>query len=243
MQKKIINPEKGKDVSNRKKLIISLGGSLIFPGTELDRDFLKQFHDLILEFIDQYRFFIVSGGGKIARHYQQVANSIDELTRDDLDWLGIHSSRLNAHFIRTIFRHHAHPKVINNPAEKESVSDSEQIIVAAGYRPGRSTDWIGVELARNYNINQFVNLTNTEGVFDKDPNQFKGAKKFDKLSWEYFRKIVGDKWDPGLSVPFDPVAARLAQKINLEVVIMNGRNLENLRSYLVNKHSSGTILK
>lgn len=231
-RKKIVNPKRNNDLSERKKIVISLGGSLIFPSQELDQFFLKSFHDLVVRHVKKYRFFIVTGGGKIARHYQKVADGINKLKRDDLDWLGIHSSRLNAHLIRTIFRHNAHPKVINNPEEKESVKDSEQIIVAAGFRPGRSTDWIGVELARNYGINEFINLTNTDYVYDKDPQQFADAKKFDSLSWHDLLKITGLKWDPGKNVPFDPVAAKLAEKINLKVVIMNGKNLANLENYL-----------
>ena len=65
-------------------------------------------------------------------------------------------------------------------------------------------------------------------VYDKDPKKYPEAKPFDKMSWSELRAIVGDKWTPGANVPFDPIAAKEAEKSGLKVVMLNGRDLDNL---------------
>ena len=221
-------------------IIISLGGSLIFP-EEIDSSFLKNFREIIIKYAKQgKKFIIITGGGKICRKYQKAAGEIRDLEEDDLDWLGIHATRLNAHLIRTIFRDTAHPKVVKNPTVKEEFKES--ILIAAGWKPGCSTDYDAVLLAKTYNIKKIVNLTNIDYVYDKDPKKFPDAKKIEKISWVDFRKIVGDEWDPGLNMPFDPIASKESQKLGLEVGIMKGSNLENFEDYIQGKEFKGTII-
>lgn len=222
------------------QIVVSLGGSLIVPEA-IDTNFLKKFHSTITGHLQNgARFFIIAGGGKTARHYQQAAGEITNLTRDDLDWLGIHSTRLNAHLIRTIFREDAHKVIITNPKVKETVT--EKIAVAAGWRPGWSTDYISVRIAKNYGADTVVNLSNIDYVYTQDPRKFPNAKPIKEIKWSEFRKIVGDSWDPGLNMPFDPIASRLAHKNNIKVVIMNGRDLTNFNNFLNGKKFAGTII-
>ncbi|MGQ9702789.1 MAG: hypothetical protein ACUVQP_03700 [Bacteroidales bacterium] len=42
--------------------------------------------------------------------------------------------------------------------------------------------------------------------------------------------------------PIDPVAARKALKLHLEVIIMNGKNLMNLEDFLKGKEATGTVI-
>lgn len=225
-------------------IIISLGGSLIVPD-EINRRFLKNFKELIIKNLrgnNNRRFFIITGGGRTARNYQKAAGSIGELTRDDLDWLGIHSTRLNAHLIRTVFRREAHKKIITNPKEHKEPFN-EKIMVAAGWRPGFSTDYIAVCLAKKYEVKTIINMSNIDYAFDRDPRVHSDAKIIKNISWRDFRKIVGSKWDPGLNLPFDPVASRLAEKLKLKVLILNGNNLKNLDKCLKGNGFKGTVVE
>ena len=221
--------------------IISLGGSLIYPDGGIDTTFLKDFKELILTFVAKGdRFIIVCGGGAICRHYQKAANDIGPLEAEDIDWLGIHATHLNAQLVRTIFRPHAHLKIITHVTEKEEVT--EPIAIAAGWRPGHSTDYDAVMLAKVYGANTVVNLSNVERVYDKDPKEFSDAKPFEQISWTEFRKLVGNDWQPGLSAPFDPIASKEAESYNLKVVIMNGKDLGNFKSFLEGKEFVGTVI-
>lgn len=229
---------------NKKTIIISLGGSLIVP-EEIDWKFVKKFKALIEEQIKKgYKFILITGGGKTARKYIEAAAKIDDITNDDKDWIGIHATRMNAHFIRTIFREHAHPRINKNPHDLEDFYNfKEDILVAAGWRPGFSTDFDAVLLAKYLGVKTLINLSNIDFVCDKDPKKFPDAKIIEEISWADFRKMVGDIWDPGMNAPFDPIASKEAQEIGLEVAIMNGQNLPNLKKYLEGKKAKGTIIR
>lgn len=226
---------------NKTTIIISLGGSLIVPG-EIDFKFLKKFKNLILRHLKRgKRFFIISGGGKTARSYQTAASKIVDLTRDDVDWLGIHGTRINAHLLRTIFRRQAYPRIITNP-KKAKKEIKENIIIAAGWKPGWSTDFVAAKLAQTYGAKTILNLSDISFVYDKDPKRFKDAKPLKKMNWQDFRKLVGNKWDPGLSLPFDPIASKLAEKLNLKVVMLKGTDIKNLDNFLGGKNYKGTVI-
>jgi len=234
-------------MKNNPPVVISLGGSLIVP-KEIDWLFLKKFRKVILkEVANGRRFVIISGGGNTARLYQKAAAKTISLTKDDRDWLGVHATRLNAHLIKTVFRKVAHPRINKNPRTKEDLSShfaqGEGVMVAAGWRPGWSTDFVGVILAERLKAQTIINLSNIPFVFDKDPKQFPDAQKIEKINWKNFRKIVGNKWDPGLNAPFDPVAAKLAQKLKLQVIIADGKNINNFKKILTNKKFQGTIIQ
>jgi len=222
-------------------VIISLGGSIIVP-EEIDVAFLKRFRSLILNHVRKgRRFIIIVGGGKTCRKYQAAASQATKVTREDLDWIGIHVTRLNAHLLRTLFRDFAHPAVIRHYDEK--IQTKKKVIIAAGWKPGHSTDYDAVMWARNFKARTILNLSNIDYVCDKDPKYHRDAKRFERMSWKDFRKLVGNRWDPGLNAPFDPIASRKAQGLGLNVVIMNGRNLANLGNFLNGKKFKGTIIK
>jgi len=221
--------------------ILSLGGSLIVPAQGIDLGFLRQFRRFILKEVKAgHKFFIITGGGTTARNYIKAAAGVSHLSQTDGDWLGIHSTRLNGHLLRTVLSDVAHPEIITNPLKK--IKTKKPVIIAAGYKPGWSTDYVATLLAREYKINTLLNLSNIDHVYDKDPKKFPQAKLIKEISWPDFRKIVGNKWSPGLNAPFDPVASKLSQQLGLKVIILNGRQIGNLSKCLSGKSFEGTII-
>lgn len=220
-------------------VVISLGGSVLAPSS-IDTEFLAGFRKLLLSFLKRDRFVIICGGGKTAREYMSAASKVVRLSDEDLDWLGIHATRLNAQLLRNVFSDVAQKKVIKNPNEK--ITAKESIIIAAGWKPGRSTDYIAVMLAKKLGAKTVVNITNTDYVYDRDPSKSSNAKPLKSVSWKAFIKLIGaSKWSPGLNTPFDPVAARAAQKLGLKVAIM-GKSLENLSCFLNGEEFRGTLI-
>jgi uridylate kinase len=224
----------------KETIIISLGGSLIIPN-DIDIDFLKDFKELIVSQIKiGKKFVIVTGGGKICRKYQEVAKEISNPSSDDLDWIGIASLRLNAQLLRVIFRDYTHPKIIKDPSLH--IDLDVPLLVGSANEPGHSTDWDAVILAKNVNAKKVINLSNTDYVYDSDPSVNKNAKKIEKISWEEYRKLIPEEWNPGLSSPFDPIASKMAEEEGMEVVIMNGKPIDNLANYLNEEKFMGTII-
>jgi len=228
--------------SSSPTIVISLGGSIISPRVgKINIDFLRKFRRLILKFLKKgFKFIIIVGGGKTCRLYQSAASKIIKLPNEDRDWLGIHTTRLNSHLLRTIFRRVAYPVILDEP--KKPIKNDWKLLVAAGWRPGWSTDYIAVLLARRFKIKEIINAGDVPFVYDKDPDRYKNAKAFKKISWRDFRKIVGWRWAPGLSTPFDPIAAKLAQKLKIRAIIILGTEIKNFEKVLLGKKFRGTVI-
>lgn len=220
---------------------MSVGGSLIVPD-QIDTTFLSNLKALITGETAERgsRFIIIAGGGRTARRYQDAAREVSTLTSDDLDWMGVHATRLNGHLLRTIFRDIAHPEVITNPDDILDVPPHVPLIIAAGYRPGSSTDLRAVQIAERVSASKVVNLSNTDYVYTENPKGNPDAQPIEDTTWAEFRKLIPEEWDPGLSSPFDPVAAREAERCNIEVANINGEKLDELSKYLRDEPFIGT---
>ncbi|HEX8932349.1 MAG TPA: UMP kinase [Patescibacteria group bacterium] len=232
--------------SGHERVVISVGGSLIVPNGGINTKFLMHLNDFVRNQLAQNpkrQFFLVIGGGSTARHYIDAGRDVvgHELSNEDLDWLGIHATRLNAHLIRTIFRDIAHPNIIKDYQVIQKAE--EPVVVASGWKPGRSTDYCAILLCEDYDVSSVINLSNISQVCDKDPNKYSDAKPIKEISWTDFRKLTGDKWSPGLNAPFDPIAAKKAQELGVKVAILSGTDFNNLKKYMENKEFIGTVVK
>lgn len=163
-----------------------------------------------------------------------------DLTGDDLDWMGIHATRLNGHLLRTIFRDIAYRVMITNPDEILDIHPTEKVIIAAGYRPGCSTDLRAIQIADRVGATKVINLSNTDYVYTDNPHTNPDAVKIEDITWTDFRKLIPADWAPGLSSPFDPIAAKEAERLGIEVAQINGLKLEALHDYLAEGPFVGT---
>ncbi len=223
-------------------IVVSLGGSLIAPREGIDVEFLKKFHAFADGLVTEgRRLLIVTGGGQTARQYQDAAKGAGVVKDEDLDWLGVHATRLNAHLLRTLLRKTATPRIVTNPEEDE-LPDAK-IIIAAGWKPGFSTDYDAAVLAKRLGCSRIVNLSNVDHVYSADPKKDPHARRYDRMTWKEFRALVGNEWKPGLNAPFDPVAARLCDEAGIEVAILSGKNLANARRALLGKEFEGTLIR
>lgn len=226
----------------RPTIVVSVGGSLIVPDA-IDTDFLVKFRETILRLVEQgYAFSIITGGGKTARRYQASAEAVrGDLDPEDVDWLGIHATRLNAHLFRALFKEDAQARIIKNP-DRTSIG-KYAITIGAGWRPGFSTDYCAVMAGKRLGAKKLVNLSDIEYVCDSDPDVNPDAKKLPRLSWDQYRAMVPAEWNPGLSAPFDPIAAKAAQELHMEVAIINGNTLEEFENYLAGRDFVGSVIR
>lgn len=163
-----------------------------------------------------------------------------ELTDEDLDWLGIHATRLNAHLLRTVFRDLAHPVIIKDYSIIQK--PEKPVVIAAGWKPGWSTDYPAVILAQDYQVKAIFKLSNTDYVYDKDPRIHQDARPFEHLSWKDYRAMIEQTWSPGSHAPFDPIAAKLASELDLKVFYLNGIHLDTFERALNGKPFVGTTI-
>jgi uridylate kinase len=223
--------------------VISLGGSIVAPDG-VDEPFLKDFVALISTFLEQAadrRFIFVVGGGGPARAWQKAYRGVCEKVSDeDADWIGIMATRLNAQLIRAIMGKWCTQEVVIDPTQ--DIPFQGRVLVAAGWKPGFSSDYDAVLLAERFQADRVINLSNIEQVYTDDPKINPQAKPIDTISWDAFRSLVGETWIPGKNVPFDPIASRHAAQIGLTVICAAGRNLENLKKLLQGEPFLGTTI-
>lgn len=220
--------------------VISLGGSIVAPDKP-DTAFLKEFSRTIRAHVeaDESRFILVVGGGGPARAYQSAYRElVENPEKNEQDWIGIAATRLNAQLVRGVFHDLAPQPVVIDPSAVESFQGS--VLVAAGWKPGFSTDFDAVILAERFSGDTIINLSNIEKVYTADPKKDPKAKPLDHVSWEEFRKLVGDDWNPGSNFPFDPVATKRAAILGLRVIAAGGQDLENLKKILGEEPFEGT---
>lgn len=223
--------------------VLSVGGSIVAPDA-VDKAFLVGFRQAILEYLDgdpNRKLVFVVGGGGPARSYQKAYREIVEKPNSDSqDWIGIMATRLNAELLKGIFFDDCPEPVVTDPISIKTFRG--RILVAAGWKPGFSTDNDSVLLAENLGADTVINLSNIKKVYSADPKLNPDAVPLDIISWVDMRKLVGDKWIPGVNVPFDPVATKRASELGLKVITAAGKDIENMKRILAGCDFEGTTI-
>jgi len=120
---------------------------------------------------------------------------------------------------------------------------SSKVLVAAGWKPGCSTDYDAVLLAEKLKAKSLINLSNIEKVYSEDPKKNPNAKALDSLTWQEMLNLLPTEWSPGLNMPFDPIAAKRASELGMSVYIAKGTDIANTMNILEKKDFKGTIIK
>ena len=223
--------------------VISLGGSIVAPD-KVDVEFLKDFHKAVKDYLAKdsgRKLIFVTGGGGPARAYQTAYREITDETDSSLqDWIGIAATRLNAQLVKGIFGSLCKNEVVTDPTAPGSFDG--RVMVAAGWKPGWSTDFDAVILAERFGADTVINLSNISKVYSADPKIDPDAVPLDRMSWDELKTLVGDEWIPGKNVPFDPVATKKAADLKLRVVTAAGKDIGNMVNLLEGLDFDGTMI-
>lgn len=244
-----------------KTIVIALGGSIVHPD-DIDVAFLKKFKKFLIPFMrgsgdrPAIKFVLVIGGGHLARRFQDAAHRVSPLADDDKDWIGIHATHLNGHLLRTVFRDIADPVMID--ARGRIPRLKYPVTIAAGWRPGWSTDYVALQLAADFGAGEAIIAGKPSHVYESDPAKARGGgggdssngkdgrakapKRFDAMTWPEYRKLIPARWKPGLHAPVDPVGAAFASRAGIRAIIVDARNLRNFAALLNEKAFQGTII-
>jgi len=170
----------------KKRIVIKLSGKIFgMDNTKI----LKDYATFLVRISKICQPVIVTGGGKIARHYISHARSsgADEST---LDELGIEVSRLNAKLLIYALKNRAYPHPPTNLQEVRHAVDSGLIVVTGGLHPGQSTNATAALIAEKIQATEFLNATDVDGIYDSDPNKNKNAKMFKRIDLKSLRRLL-----------------------------------------------------
>lgn len=219
------------------KIVFSIGGSLICPD-EIDENFLKNIGNFLKEISNEHKIYVVVGGGKIARKYVNVARKFNS-NEFFCDLVGIYATRLNALMLISALNLNYTPYESITEASKSN----EKIVVMGGTHPMHTTDGVAAMLAENIKSDLFINLTNVDYVYDKDPRKFKDAKKFEKMNYDELIEVVSKgEMEASSNNVIDLIAAKTIKRSKIRTIIMNGKDIENLRKAINGEKFIGTLI-
>lgn len=221
-----------------KTVVVSIGGSVVLSD-EADALFLRKLTALFKKVSKDYKLFVIVGGGKIARRYIQLGRELG-FDEDTLDMIGIDVTRVNARIITNLLG------VSNKEIPRttsEALKFSFRIVVMGGTDPKHSTDLVGAELAEKTHAVRFVNATNVDGIYDKDPNKYKDAKQLREVTIDQLIAQYGTKWGAaGKNIFMDEPSLEIIQRAKIPTFIVNGKRLDQLERALTGHEFDGTTI-
>lgn len=225
----------------KERLVISVGGSIMLPKDE-DVSYLEELADTLEEASKEYKLYIVTGGGWIARKYINWGRELgaDEAT---LDELGISTSRLNASLLSAALGKNVYPEPAKNLSEAVTAGNHYDIVTMGGTHPGHTTDAVAAMLAEKLGAKRMINITSVDGVYTADPRKDKDAKRIPELDYDELISIVskGEK-GAGPNIVFDPLAAHIIKRADITTYIVSGDDLDNIASCIKDEDFHGTIV-
>jgi len=207
---------------------------------DIDDNYIDKFSRFLEEISKHAKIYVVVGGGKTARKYVDVARKF-KAGEFFCDIIGIYATRLNACLlISSLNSDHSYP-----PFEsiEDASNSNEKIVIMGGTHPMHTTDGVAAMLAENVKADLFVNLTNVDYVYDKDPGKYNDAKTYEKLSYDDLIKILNNsEMIASANNIMDLVAAKTIKRSSIKTLILNGKDFENLKSAINGKKFKGTVI-
>jgi uridylate kinase len=226
----------------KKVMVLSLGGSQIIP-KDVNLKYLNEFKKIILKHTKDYKFIIVCGGGSIARKYiSALSESKVDLKLQSL--AGIGATRMNARFMNYFFNIDPKQGIPHTHKTLRKYVANQNVIFcgALEYKPNQTSDSTAAEIAKEFN-SDFINITNIQGLYSKNPLVYKDAKFIPDITWKEFDKLANkSKFKPGQHFVLDQTASKTILK-NKIITYITGKDLKELDNILSNKKFKGTIIQ
>lgn len=212
-----------------KRVLLKLSGEQFAGSREhgIDPDFVNDLAKELKQVIDKTgaQIAIVVGGGNFMRGASIAGKGVDRATGD---YMGMLATVINGMALLEGLEENGQPARLLSKLRVEGVAEpyirrramrhmeKERVIIIAGGtgNPYFTTDTAAVNAALELDCNVVLKGTKVDGVYDKDPNEHKDAKKFDALSHSDALK------NPEINV-MDNAALSLAMDNSLPIVVFN----------------------
>lgn len=231
--------------------LIKYGGSRLSPTEDsYDNEFVNYLISLVKKYHDQ-KFMIIIGGGALCRKRVREEMIINpNITKDERDWIGIRTTWENASYVIKKFQeagiNDVCSEVVKDPTLKVDIENEQnnyRIYIAGGWKPGNSTDFVTMTLAKTYGAENVIKVSDFKVVKDISPLAIKDltkeemkielakSKDLPKATWQKMQDLVGTEWVPSLNTPLDPLAAKLGvENPNISLYICQETELEKVLS-------------
>jgi uridylate kinase len=222
--------------------VVSIGGSVLLTGTD-DLAYLTALADVLRRVGSEMPLLVTTGGGRTAREYIRLGRELG-LTEVELDEIGIEVTRLHARLLaaRIGAPAPAHPPPTIALAVHEATRTSP--VVLGGTEPGHTTDGVAALLAARLRAARLVNATDVDGIYEEDPRTHPGARRLDRIGWPEFRAKVhaATSGEAGQNFLFDRLGADTLARAQIPLLVVAGRDLENLEAAMRGNEFHGSLV-
>jgi uridylate kinase len=188
---------------------------------------------------------IVIGGGNFWRGVAASANGMDRTTAD---YIGMLATIMNAMGLQDALEKKGVSSRVQSSITMREIAEpfirrralrhleKKRVVIFAGGtgNPYFSTDTAAALRALEINAEILFKATKVDGVYDKDPKKYPGAKKYDELT---FMEVL----DKDLRI-LDSTATSLCMENNLPIVVFDITKPGNVKHVLLGK-KIGTLVK
>jgi uridylate kinase len=228
------------------RILLKLSGEVLAgeSGKGIDFDTVKPICEVIKECADLgVQIGIVVGGGNFWR-----GRSSGSMDRTRADQMGMLATVINCLALQEALIQEGNDAVVMTALDIQRVArpfnkdeavrllEGGRVVIFGGGtgNPFFSTDSGAALRACEIEADIFFKATNVDGVYDKDPNKFADAVKYDTLSYdEILEKHLG---------VMDNTAAALAGNSRLPVLVFNLNDPQNIKKAVLGENI-GTIVK
>lgn len=228
-----------------KRILLKLSGEALAPasGTGIDDDILNDIAQQVVEIYRKgYEIAIVVGGGNFWR-----GRSSKTMDRSTADYMGMLATVINGLALQDAIENYDIPTRCMSAIEMNKVAEpyirrravahleKKRIVIFSGGtgNPFFSTDTTAALRAAEIEAELILFAKTIDGVYDKDPNLYENAVKFDKMT---YKNVL----DQELQV-MDQTAAALLKENNIPSLVFSMKGENNLIRAIENT-SIGTLI-
>jgi len=192
-----------------------------------------------------FQVIIMVGGGNFVRGAQIAGHGIQRVTGDHMGMLAtminalaltdiFEAKGIKTRCLSTIFAEQVAEPFVHRLANKHLESGRVVVVAGGSGRPYVTTDTAAVILALELDCKLIMKATKVDGVYDKDPNKFKDAKRLKNLS---YKQAVSD----GAIAVMDNAAMGMAMENHKPIIVFDAMKEDNILR-VANGEAIGTTI-
>lgn len=233
-----------------KRVLVKFSGEALAgeDGYGIDTKILDYIAEEIRELVDNgVEVGIVIGGGNIIRGVTAAADGV--IKRTSADYMGMLATVVNGIAMQEALEHKGLSARLQTAIKMEQIAEpfivrkairhlekGRVVIFGAGTgNPFFTTDTAATLRATEINATMLIKATKVDGVYDRDPNKFDDAVKYDTLSYD---QALNDN----VKV-MDDTAIALAKDNSLPIVVANMNEKGNLLNIINGDYSKCSVVK